>query len=333
MDTFYDEWLRYWEDEKEERRKARKVIHEEELQWVRTQQDWRSALMASPQNNFYTSGLSMLGEIPEGWHTGKHSHGEEAIYVLQGQGFTVVDDIRYEWDAGSCVFMPYGLPHQHYNSGKETVRYFSAMALPLERYIGIAKVMQYEEAGERPLGEPADVKEVGSEIHPELGRIVLRLKDAPLVTAKEAGEYRSKRTDEFAQAKPKEMKTPGTPGHRSRSWQMMDAPENGFKAKEVEITGLLCDEAGKHSGKHSHMEAQLYVVQGEGYSIIDGGKIDWKKGSLIQVQGPQTVHQHFNTGSIEAQQIRVHFGIRSKFFQNLTKRVFPYRYYEFSSYG
>ena len=115
----------------------------------------------------------------------------------------------------------------------------------------------------------------------------------------------------------------------------MGQPQNEFKAREVEITGILCDAPGPdmHSGKHSHMEAILYVLEGEGYSIIDEEKIPWKKGSLIQVQGPQTVHQHFNTGEKESQQLRIHYGIRAQFFQAISRRVFPYEYYEFSTYG
>lgn len=332
MDDFYAEWLRYWDNEQEERKRARTCIHEEELEWVRTKQDWRAALLCAPENGFFTVGTTMLGEIPMKWHTGKHSHGEEAMFIVQGKGFSVIDDLRYDWETGSCLFIPYGLIHQHFNSGDETVRYFSAMALPFERFCGLAKVIQYEEAGETAMGEPGEVKVAESDIHPEYGRIILRLQDAPVVAAKERAAYQAKQKDEFTMTLAKEMITPGTPGHVSRAVFMMRAPENNFKAREVEITHILCDEPGMHSGKHSHMEALLYVLQGEGHSIIDGEKVPWKKGTCLQVQGPQTVHQHFNTGNIESQKLRIHYGTRSKFFQPIAKRVFPYLYYEYSSY-
>jgi len=128
------------------------------------------------------------------------------------------------------------------------------------------------------------------------------------------------------------MRTTGSKGHRSRVILYMGEPENEFRAREVEITGILCDEPELHSGKHAHMEALLYVLQGEGYSIVDDEKIPWKKGTLFHVQGPQTVHQHFNTGQVESQHLRIHFGLRSHFFQPIAKRVFPYRYFEFAPY-
>ena len=106
-----------------------------------------------------------------------------------------------------------------------------------------------------------------------------------------------------------------------------------FKAREAQITEIMCDIPGKHTGKHSHMEACIYVLQGEGHSIIDTEKVEWKKGTFLHVQGPQTVHQHFPVGQLESQFLRTHFGIRSHYFQPIAKKVFPYSYYEMSSYA
>ncbi len=331
MTSFYDEWLGLWDIEQEERSRARTYIHEEDLEWVRTKQDYRVALVCARENGFATTGVAMLAEIPAGWHTGRHSHGEEAIFIIEGTGFSVIDGTRYDWENGSCLFIPYGSIHQHFNPGEKQVRYFSAMALPLERFVGLAKLMQHEEAGETPLGEPKDIEHAKSDIHPEYGRIVLKLKDAPVFEAKDYAASKAKQTDEYRATQAKEMRTPGQPGHRARSTILMQ-PENDFRAREVEITNILHDLPGGHSGKHSHMEALLYVLEGEGYSIINGERLDWKQGTFLHITGPQTVHQHWNTGKIESKQLRIHYGIRSQFYQKLAGRVFPYQYYEFSSY-
>lgn len=82
MDNFYDGWLKYWDEGQEERAKARTCINEEDLEWTRTKQDWRVALLCARENGFITSGVSTIAEIPPGWHTGKHSHGEEAIFIV-----------------------------------------------------------------------------------------------------------------------------------------------------------------------------------------------------------------------------------------------------------
>lgn len=53
----------------------------------------------------------------------------------------------------------------------------------------------------------------------------------------------------------------------------------------------------KHSGKHIHQGGLvIYVIDGKGYTIIDGVRYDWKKGDLIVLPfKPGGVeHQHFN---------------------------------------
>ncbi|TMA09076.1 MAG: hypothetical protein E6J89_13580 [Deltaproteobacteria bacterium] len=82
MENFYDDWLA--ESERIERvvADAPRVVRGKELRWVRTRQDRKAALMIAPETGFPTGGsLLMKAQIPPCWHTGKHFHGEEAIYV------------------------------------------------------------------------------------------------------------------------------------------------------------------------------------------------------------------------------------------------------------
>ena len=65
MATYYDEWLGMWDKADAERDAARRNIHEEELDWVETVQDHRSALVLSPETGFRTWGsTTMVAEIP-----------------------------------------------------------------------------------------------------------------------------------------------------------------------------------------------------------------------------------------------------------------------------
>ncbi len=330
MANFYDHWLNLSDEWQEQSDKAKKHIHEEELEWVRTKQDYRAALLCSRENGFLTAGDIMIGEIPFRWNTGKHYHGEEAIYILQGKGCSIIDGKRYDWEKDSCIFIPFGVVHQHFNLGEETARYFSVMAVAFEMFAGVAKVFQYEQAAETHLHALDNLPLAGSDIDPELGRIIMRAEDAPMVEGEKMAEVWSKQTDEYSKSLAKEMRTPGTKGHRSKMVRLMRWQDSGFKAKEVEISGVMYDKAGTHSGKHAHMEAVLYTMEGEGYSVVEGERTDWKKGTLIHVPGPQTIHQHFNTGKIDARHIRVNFALRSQIFQPIAKRVWPYQYYELS---
>ncbi|HXP05912.1 MAG TPA: cupin domain-containing protein, partial [Stellaceae bacterium] len=52
------------------------------------------------------------------------------------------------------------------------------------------------------------------------------------------------------------------------------------------------------SGKHRHQGGLvIYVIDGKGYSVVDGERIDWEKGDLLLLPlRPNGVeHQHFNT--------------------------------------
>ena len=115
----------------------------------------------------------MLVEIPEGWKTGKHSHGEEVMFIIEGNGCTVIDGERFDWEKHSTLFMPFGAVHQHFNTGSGTVRFIAAKAIHLERFVGLAKLVQYEDAAQMAPGEPAEPRPISGISTKKLGRLVL----------------------------------------------------------------------------------------------------------------------------------------------------------------
>ena len=62
---------------------------------------------------------------------------------------------------------------------------------------------------------------------------------------------------------------------------------------------------GGRSQKHGHQNpALMYVLNGAGYDIHDGVRMDWKAGDLLIVP-PGTVHQHFNPSETEPLRVLV----------------------------
>ena len=62
---------------------------------------------------------------------------------------------------------------------------------------------------------------------------------------------------------------------------------------------VFIQEIRTSSGKHRHAGGLLiYVLDGYGYTVVDGERLDWEKGDLVQL--PLKVggveHQHFNLG-------------------------------------
>ena len=102
MSDFYSEWLERSKNNEKVVNDAPRVMRSKDLKWVRTRQDHKAALMIAPELGFPTGGSCLMrAEIPVGWHTGKHLHGEEAIYVESGEGFMVLDDKRYDFFPGT----------------------------------------------------------------------------------------------------------------------------------------------------------------------------------------------------------------------------------------
>ncbi len=71
------------------------------------------------------------------------------------------------------------------------------------------------------------------------------------------------------------------------NWDEMGAP--GWR--------LFQNHIKKHGGKHIHQGGTpLYVLEGKGYSVVDGVRYDWEEGDLIvlPVKPNGCEHQHFN---------------------------------------
>jgi hypothetical protein len=74
--------------------------------------------------------LCMIETIPE--KSGKHSHqGGLAIFVIEGEGTTVFEDVPYDWEEGDLMVQPIndgGMMHQHFNrSVGKNARWFAFM--------------------------------------------------------------------------------------------------------------------------------------------------------------------------------------------------------------
>ncbi len=69
-----------------------------------------------------------LEEYSPGGRNNKHGHvNEAAFYILDGTGYEVHDDIRYDWDAGDIAIVHNNCVHQHFN--KDPVKPARALVL------------------------------------------------------------------------------------------------------------------------------------------------------------------------------------------------------------
>ena len=69
-------------------------------------------------------------------------------------------------------------------------------------------------------------------------------------------------------------------------------PENALQDWAVFMQDIV-----RHSGKHRHQGSLvIFVLEGRGYTVVDGVRMDWKKNDLIllPLKPGGVEHQHFN---------------------------------------
>lgn len=286
MDDFYQAWLAESERIEKTVSEAPRVARAKDLKWLRTRQDAKAALMVAPETGFPTGGsLLMRAEIPVGWHTGKHVHGEEAIYVERGEGFLVLDEKRYDFRGGTIFHIPYRSAHQLFNTGKEPVLYLSGLAWPLEASVYMGRIEQIEDAGENVASRMTQIPAEESQNWPVDGRRI------------------SMHREQFQLSS--ETKHGATYFLMGRSGK-----QNGFKATSVAISSIFVDLPRSKSHSHAHPEAYLYALEGSGYSEIGGKRYEWEQGDAVHVPPGMMHHQHFNPTDKDMKELRFEYGIR-----------------------
>lgn len=73
-----------------------------------------------------------IGGLLPGQKTHLHRHTYETVlYVLEGKGWTLVEDEKIEWEAGDAVYIPSWAWHQHQNlSDTEPAKYIACENAP-----------------------------------------------------------------------------------------------------------------------------------------------------------------------------------------------------------
>jgi quercetin dioxygenase-like cupin family protein len=301
---FYRDWLRASARVDAAVGSGPVVARGRDLKWIETPQDARVAMLIGSAVGFPTQGTALLkAEIPPGWRTGRHVHGEEAIHLVAGTGYSVIDGARYDWKPGTTLHVPYRAEHQHVNTGDTPAVYVSAVTQDLDFAAGLGRLEQLEERGEGHDDLDRRYPAQASQFAADGRRIALHLEDAI--------DEKARRLSGHAHPKA------GKGAHRHAGiWILMGGSEspsdetNGFRAKAAAMTNIF--EEAPHSGshRHTHTEAMLYVLEGRGYSEIDGRRYEWEAGDAVHVPPRMTTHEHFNDSDARTRTLRIEFGIR-----------------------
>ena len=108
---------RQWEGSEQ----ARLITRFDDVRGVVTKRGARSTFMVDKSIGYHTAGLSaVMHELAPGLYQSRHRHGGEAwLYVISGTGYSVLDDVRYDWEAGDLIVVDHWVWNQHFNASSE----------------------------------------------------------------------------------------------------------------------------------------------------------------------------------------------------------------------
>lgn len=276
-------------------------------------------LIVDPRVGTSTKSLRMwinfegLGdEAWPGWNLLGHRHMIDAVIrILQGRGYSIIDGKKYEWEAGDFISVPTFGWHRHVNTGDEPVTYIAGLSSPFSRAIG-SGIHEDERYPEHWVFAQKS----------EEARTTLIPGGAEVPESRSVAEFRGdqglsahmyEQQVEFAAAEEKRRRAGRVVVKASElnfGWTRMGKlayvvdPRLGFNSKVVSTLVAEIPPGGR-SGAHRHLyEEANYILAGEGYSIIEDKRYDWKAGDALCI--PMFGwHQHFNNGS-QPVQILVH---------------------------
>ncbi|MEA2519318.1 MAG: hypothetical protein QOF49_1398 [Chloroflexota bacterium] len=346
---FYSDWLAASERNAAIVERSPILAKGRDLTWIATPNEHRIAMLIGEQVGFPTNGTNLCRVgVPAGHHTGRHRHGEEAIHVLEGSGCILVGGRRYDVRPGTTIHVPYNEDHQVWNLGPDELSYVSASTLDLDLFVRLGRLEQIEEKGANDPAAVAALPAEEGQLDALGRRVALHLEDAPLEGDKhrssqarhEGDRHRSSheghgkhRNDGDGEVASPRAESPvagssaaaaaparlikSVAAHRHGAiFNLMGGGEsasevrNGFTAISVAMTQIFEEVPHSSSHDHSHTEAVLFVLEGIGFSEIDGEHYDWEAGDAVQIPPKMTRHEHFNPSDGRTRTLRIEYGIR-----------------------
>ncbi len=218
-----------------------------------------------------------------------HRHTNAAIrFIMQGEGaVTIVDGEPVEMRPGDLVLTPGWCYHGHVSQASEPVLWMDSLDGPL--VVGMLKLARYQQYPDEL--EPATKPEGDS-----YGRYGY-------------GHFRPLWQTSTSPVSP-QLLYPWTQTEQALNrLAQIDAspyddvafeytnPTNGGHVLPTIGCNIQMLRPGVHTRAHRHSNCSVYhVFRGEGYTVVDGVQITWKKGDFFALP-PWCWHEHANTSS------------------------------------
>ncbi len=251
--------------------------------------------------------------------SGRHRHqGGIIIYAIEGEGSTHVNGEVLEWKAGDLLLLPIvpgGCVHQHWNRDvSKGCRWVAFEDLMLCQYT--AKTM--EQVTEMPdfrggaYSAPDGVVRKGWKTTVNGDQVPLVTSPDELANANLFDRLLTMRDQQRARLAKSTFTIRGDElpwelnAHGRMQWYLH--PCIAYTAVQTHVLYRQEIPVGSRSGVHRHGgDIVFYMLEGEGYTEVDGVHYNWKSGDLmtLPIWPAGVVYRHVNTGSTPVRLIAV----------------------------
>jgi gentisate 1,2-dioxygenase len=312
-----------WEEQKKLFEKAPRVRRFDDVPWEQVHMAYHKIFTGAQLPDIplklkrapiYTMS-ARLQVLQPGGRSGKHRHFAEALFfILEGRGHEIHDDKRYDWEAGDLMCVPSYCTHQHFADPKTGATMFY-VASEFCQYLGVGATEQIEfhsdfkmPAGSEPLKD-SEGRLIG---YRRNDGVEIRLQAYGV--SKEAMEKKKMALpqkvetsyDEYMQQFWQESHWRQTCNHvvktKNLHWENTRLGRIKYIIHPKVDTGIVTYESflleippKGWSGKSRKVGEEIFfVMDGQGYSILNGVRWDWAKNDVICVP-IVTTQQHFNS--------------------------------------
>ena len=231
-----------------------------------------------------------------------HRHSPSASrMVLTGKGgYTTVDGEKCVLERGDLVITPNYSWHDHGNEGTESLIWCDILDIPIPYYMNAYFFdFNYEEGGKRINSAMQPVtrsKDYSQRIY-GTGGVVPRFADHDRAKGYGSPQVHFKYSD--VRAALEAMKTEKGSPFDDLIIDFRD-PRNGGPLAKTQDFHMQLLRPGVETQSHRHTYCQVFVVlEGEGYTEIDGEKYPWKPNDVFCLPTFRW-HHHVNTGDKDA---------------------------------
>jgi len=307
--TLYGEWIRLRDRQRELRSQGSFVIKGSEIPWeINPHGIMRWYLHPALPYACHRALIFFLQRIPPGGRSGKqHCQGGVVHFVWEGNGKTLINDVSHAWSAGDVLqlpLLPEGVTFQQFNEDPAAeallVTCFPNLSDPLgvDRGSGFFQLeacpdYRGEFRSERPALESLrgmwSPKESAG---PKTGMESEATTYDRNYDRTRAIHQRSRTGKVIVHGgdRPEEMTRQGRLRYYLNRTTLSDTVLKDWN--------VFTHELRSQSGKHRHQGGlAIFVLEGKGYTVVDGQRWDWGRGDLIvlPIQPGGVEHQHFNS--------------------------------------